>query len=94
MVTSCQSVISNKTCEVQKLPIFLYVYCHSHHDQCWYFKKFVVTNCKERPGSIVNETLENGILMLRDTLKELDFYADFKYISFVKFSLTHQKLRA
>ena len=58
-------------------------------------KQFVVTNCsKERPGSIVNETLKNGILMLKDTSKELDFYADFKYINFVKFSLCHQKLRA
>ena len=30
----------------------------------FFFKQFVVTNCsKERPGSIVNETLNNGILM-------------------------------
>ena len=51
-------------------------------------KQFVVRNCsKERPGSIVNETLKNGILILKDTSKELDFYADFKYISFIKFSL-------
>ena len=28
------------------------------------------------------------------TSKESDFYADFKYISFIKFSLCHQKLRA
>ena len=28
------------------------------------------------------------------TSKELHFNADFKYISFIKFSLTHQKLRA
>ena len=28
------------------------------------FKQFVVTNCsKERPGSIVTETLKNGILI-------------------------------
>ena len=55
----------------------------------------MVTNCsKERPGSIVNETLKNGISMLKDISKELDFYADFKYISFIKFSLCHQKLRA
>ena len=33
-------------------------------------------------------------LILKDTSKELDFYADFKYISFMKFSLCHQKLRA
>ena len=58
-------------------------------------KQFVVTNCsKERPGSIVNETLKNGISMLKDISKESDFYADFKYISFIKFSLCHQKLRA
>jgi len=47
-------------------------------------KQFVVTNCsKERPGSIVNETLKNGILILKDTPKELDLHADFKFISFV-----------
>ena len=58
-------------------------------------KQFVVTNCsKERPGSIVNETLKNGISMLKDISKESDFYAHFKYISFIKFSLCHQKLRA
>ena len=48
----------------------------------------------ERPGSIVNETLENGILMLKDTSEESDFHADFKYITFIKFNLCHQKLRA
>ena len=49
---------------------------------------------KEWPGSIVNETLKNGILILKDISKELDFHADFKYISFIQFSLCHQKLRA
>ena len=50
----------------------------------WIIKQFVVTNCsKERPGSIVNETLKNGISMLKDISKESDFYADFKYISIV-----------
>ena len=29
-----------------------------------------------------------------DASKELDFNADFKYISLIKFSHTHQKLRA
>ena len=44
-------------------------------------KQFVVTNCsKKRPGSIVNESLKNGILMLKNISKESDFYADFKYI--------------
>ena len=58
-------------------------------------KQFVVTNCsKERPGSIVNETLKNGILMLKDTSKESNFHADSRYISFIKFNLFHQKLRA
>ena len=51
-------------------------------------------NCsKERPGSIVTKTLKNGILILIDTSKELDFYDDFKCISSIKFALTHQKLR-
>ena len=58
-------------------------------------KQFVVTNCsKERPGSIVSKTLKNGILIPIATSKESNFNADFKYISFIKFSLTHQKLRA
>ena len=60
-----------------------------------FVKQFVTTICsKERPGSIVNETLKTGILILKDTSKESDLYADFKYISFIKFSLCHQKLRA
>ena len=46
-------------------------------------KQFVVTNCsKERPGSIVNETLKNGISMLKDISKESDFYAEFKIYNF------------
>ena len=50
-------------------------------------KQFVVTNCsKERPGSIVTKTLKNGILVPIATSKELHFNADFKYISFIKFS--------
>ena len=57
-------------------------------------KKFVVKNCsKERPGSIVKESLKNIIFLLIDASKELDFYADFKYICFVKFSLTYQKIQ-
>ena len=52
-------------------------------------KQFVVTNySKERPGTIVNETLKNRISMLKDISKESCFYADFKYISFIKFSLS------
>ena len=58
-------------------------------------KQFMVTNCsKERPSSIVTETLKNGILIPIVTSKESHFNADFKYISFIKISLTHQKLRA
>ena len=64
----------------------------------WLFVKikyFVVMNCsKERPGSVVNETLQNGILIVIDTSKELNLYDDLKYTSLIKFSLTHQKLRA
>ena len=56
-------------------------------------KHFVVTTVsKERPSSIVAETLKHGILMPIDISKELDFYADFK--RFIKFSLTHQRLQA
>ena len=59
------------------------------------FKQFVVKNCSnERPSSIVNETLKYGILMLKDTSKESNLHDDFKYISFIKFTLCHQKLRA
>ena len=44
----------------------------------------MLTNCsKERPGSIVTETLKNGILILIVTSKELHFNADFKYTSFI-----------
>ena len=58
-------------------------------------KQFVVTNCiKERPGSIETKTLINGILIPIATSKESHFNADFKYISFIKFNITHQKLRA
>ena len=59
------------------------------------FKQFVVTNCsKEQPSSIVTKTLKNRILVPIATSKELHFNADFKYTSFIKFSLTHQKLQA
>ena len=58
------------------------------------FKQFVVTNCsKERPGSTVTETLTIGVLIPIVTSKESNFKAKFKYINFIKFSLTHQKLR-
>ena len=57
-----------------------------------YFKQFMVTNCsKEQPGSIINETLKNEIFMLKDTSKELNFHAYFKYINFIKFSLLSSK---
>ena len=55
----------------------------------------MVTNCtNEWPGSLVTETLKDEILIPKDTSKESDFYADFKYISFYKFSLAHQNLQA
>ena len=58
-------------------------------------KQFVVTNCsKERPGSIVTEILKNRILIPIVSSKESHFNADCKYISFIKISYTHQKLRA
>ena len=43
---------------------------------------------------MVTETLENKVLIPIDKSKESDFNADFKHISFIKFSLTNQKLRA
>ena len=56
-------------------------------------KQFIVTKCsKERPGSIVNKTSKNGILMLKGKSKESDFHADFKYKNSIKFSLCLQKL--
>ena len=58
-------------------------------------KQFVVTNCsKEQSGSIVTETLKNGILIPIATSKESHFNADFEYTSFIKMSYTYQKLRA
>ena len=58
-------------------------------------KQFVLTNCsKERPGSVVTETLRNGIFITIVTSKELNFNADFKYISLINFRHTHQKLKA
>ena len=58
-------------------------------------KQFVVTNCsKEQLGSIVTKNPKNGILITIVTSKESYFNADFKYISFIKFGLTCQKLRA
>ena len=57
-------------------------------------KQFVVTNrSKERPGSIATKTLKNGILIPIVISKESHFNADLKNISFIKFSLTYQKLR-
>ena len=58
-------------------------------------KQFMVTNfSKDWPGSIVTDTLKNGILIPIVTSTESHLNADFKYISFIKFSLTHRKLRA
>ena len=49
-------------------------------------------NVKERHGSVVTETPKNGILIPIVTSKESHFNANFKYISFIRVSLTHQKL--
>jgi len=49
---------------------------------------------KELPGSIVTKNLKNGTLIPIATSKESHFNADFKCTSFIKFNLTHQKLRA
>ena len=42
---------------------------------------------------MVTETLENGFLIPIDTSKESDFNADFKYMTYTKFSPAY-KLRA
>ena len=59
-------------------------------------KQFVVyrTVSKEWPGLIVTKTLKNWIWISIDASKESNIYADFKYVSFIKFSFTYQKLRA
>ena len=48
-----------------------------------FFRALVNTKCHKN---------ENFITIVKS--KELHFNADFKYISFIKFRLTHQKLRA
>ena len=40
---------------------------------------------------MVNETLKNRILIPGDTSKESDIHADFRYVSSIKFIITHQK---
>ena len=42
--------------------------------------------------SQVNESLKNGIVISVDISKELACYDDSKYIIFIKFSVTHQRL--
>ena len=49
-----------------------------------------LTISKERNGSIVTKTLENRILISIDTLKTSAYYADSKYIKFIKFSRTYR----
>ena len=43
---------------------------------------------------MVTETLKSGILIPINLSKELTYYPDSEYISFIKFSITHQTLRA
>ena len=93
-----------------KSQLFQCSYCYQNYSfknftYSWYcdtcdtkgdcIKQFVVTNCsKERSDSIVTKTLKNWTLISIATSKESNFNADFKYISFIKFSHSHQKLRA
>ena len=53
-------------------------------------KQFLVTNCL----FVTTNEYKNRILIPIVTSKESNFNADFKYISFIKISLTNQKLRA
>ena len=79
------------------LQIFYILRSLNHQDPIWQkqIKQYVVTNCgKERPSSIGTKTLKNGIFIPIATSKESHFNSNFKYISFIKFSVTHQKLRA
>jgi len=48
----------------------------------------------EQSSSIVTEIFKNRIMILIDTSKESDFFPDFKYLSFIKFILTLEKLQA
>ena len=59
-----------------------------------FMKQFVVTNCKyEKTRLNSNQTLRKFFLITIDTSKELAFYAA-PNIKFIKFIVTHQKLRA
>ena len=80
---------------VPSLRCYICVYINSLTTKYCIFKQFVETKySKERPGSIVTETLKNGILIPLVISKELHFNAEFKYLSFIKISNTLQKLRA
>ena len=48
----------------------------------------------ERCGSTVTETLENGTLIPIDISKKSTYYDDSNIVSFIKFSVTHQRLQA
>ena len=46
----------------------------------------MVVNCKERPGSIETKTQKKKKMTTIDISQELDFYAEVKYRSCIKFS--------
>ena len=78
-------------CHFSSVSLFVVIYNFCCNIMSSLIKQFVLTNCsKERPGSIVTETLKSGILIPIVTSQESHFYAHFKYIIFVKFSHTHQ----
>ena len=63
------------------------VFCLQKSKNYGLFKQFVVTNCsKERPGSIVTETLKNGILIPIVTSKE----SHFNVVSFICLNLENR----
>jgi len=43
---------------------------------------------------MVTDTLSNRILISKTILKQLAGYADSRYLKFIKFNVTRQKLRA
>ena len=77
-------VLSNETCKIWSLTLSFFSNQDTSLDNYnlqtllkLFVKEFEATNCsKERPGSKANETLKNGILMLKDTSKESNFHAD------------------
>ena len=55
-----------------------------------FLKQLMVAYCSKE---LVTETLKYEFFIPIDASKESDLYSDFNYTSFIKFSLTNQKLQ-